>query len=127
MGFLFVDAQWLANWPRRCTPLRWVLKAAVRTLTPTHYVGAVAAIFDDAGRVLLVEHVFRTDYPWGLPGGWVSRGEPPSAACCPAAPRDAGNSRDDHLSPRPARLREQQRAGREREKQAPSDGQWGDA
>ena len=39
--------------------------------------GAVAAVFDDAGKVLLVEHVFRTDYPWGLPGGWVAPGEAP--------------------------------------------------
>jgi ADP-ribose pyrophosphatase YjhB (NUDIX family) len=40
-------------------------------------VGAVAAVFDDAGQVLLVEHVFRTDHPWGLPGGWVEPGEAP--------------------------------------------------
>jgi ADP-ribose pyrophosphatase YjhB (NUDIX family) len=57
--------------------LRWALKAAVRVVTPTHYVGAVVAIFNDQGSVLLVEHVFRTDYPWGLPGGWISRGETP--------------------------------------------------
>jgi len=29
-------------------------------------------MFDAAGRVLLVEHVFRRTYPWGLPAGWVN-------------------------------------------------------
>lgn len=57
--------------------MRWALKAAVRVFAPAHYVGAVVAVFDDIGRVLIVEHVFRTDHPWGLPGGWVSRGEAP--------------------------------------------------
>jgi len=52
----------------------------VRVITPTHYVGAVVAIFNEQGSVLLVEHVFRTDYPWGLPGGWISRSEAPNDA-----------------------------------------------
>jgi 8-oxo-dGTP diphosphatase len=80
MGFLFFEPRQHAAWLRRIAPLRWALKLAVRVLVPTHYVGAVAAVFDDRGRVLLVEHVFRTDHPWGLPGGWISRGEAPSAA-----------------------------------------------
>jgi 8-oxo-dGTP diphosphatase len=47
---------------------------------PKHRVGVVAAVFDDRERVLIVEHAFRTDFPWGLPGGWVERGEDPRAA-----------------------------------------------
>jgi ADP-ribose pyrophosphatase YjhB (NUDIX family) len=43
-------------------------------------VGAVGAIFNDAGQVLLVEHIFRPHYPWGLPGGWVERAEDPAEA-----------------------------------------------
>jgi ADP-ribose pyrophosphatase YjhB (NUDIX family) len=80
MGFPFVERRRLSVWLRRVAPLRWALKAAVRMLAPTHYVGAVAAVFDDAGHVLIVEHVFRTDHPWGLPGGWISRGEAPADA-----------------------------------------------
>ena len=37
------------------------------------------AIFDDEGRVLLLEHVFRPDNGWGLPGGFMSGGEQPEA------------------------------------------------
>jgi ADP-ribose pyrophosphatase YjhB (NUDIX family) len=40
----------------------------------------VGAVFNDAGQVLLVEHVFRTDFPWGLPGGWIELGENPTDA-----------------------------------------------
>ena len=78
MGFPFVEPRRLSRALRDITPLRWLLKLAVRMLAPTHYVGAVAAVFDETGRVLIVEHVFRTDHPWGLPGGWISHGEAPA-------------------------------------------------
>lgn len=42
-------------------------------------VTAAAAIFDDQGRVLLLEHVFRPDDGWGLPGGFLRSGEQPEA------------------------------------------------
>ena len=58
-------------------PARWLVRCAAHVLAPRHPVGAVGVIFDARGRVLLVEHAFRTDFPWGLPGGWVERGEEP--------------------------------------------------
>ncbi len=70
----------LAGWLRRFPPLRWLLAVGVRLFVPRHYVGAVGAIFNDAGQVLLMEHVFRPHYPWGLPGGWVEYGESPADA-----------------------------------------------
>jgi 8-oxo-dGTP pyrophosphatase MutT (NUDIX family) len=69
--------QKLAGWLRQFGPLRWGLALAVRLIVSRHYVGAVGVIFNDAGQVLLLEHVFRLYYPWGLPGGWVERGENP--------------------------------------------------
>jgi 8-oxo-dGTP pyrophosphatase MutT (NUDIX family) len=68
----------LAHWLRRYPPLRWLLALGVRLVIPQHYVGAVGVIFNSAGQVLLVEHVFRVYFPWGLPGGWVERGESPA-------------------------------------------------
>lgn len=45
-------------------------------LTNHHFlVGVVGLIHDDRGRVLLLEHRFRTPWRWGLPGGFIERGE----------------------------------------------------
>lgn len=75
-----VNKQRLANWLKTFPPLRWVLWLAVRLFVPKNRVGAVGVIFNDAGQILLVEHVFRPDFAWGLPGGWVEQGEDPAAA-----------------------------------------------
>jgi len=42
-------------------------------------VTAAAMIFDDQGRILLLDHVFRPDSGWGIPGGFISKGEQPEA------------------------------------------------
>ncbi len=42
--------------------------------------GVVGVVIDDERRVLLVEHVFHPYAPWGLPGGWIDRGESPAEA-----------------------------------------------
>ncbi|MCB0166468.1 MAG: NUDIX hydrolase [Anaerolineae bacterium] len=61
-------------------PLRWSFSLAVKLLAPRNQVGVMAVVFNDLGQVLLVEHVFRPQHPWGLPGGWVERGENPTAS-----------------------------------------------
>jgi 8-oxo-dGTP diphosphatase len=43
-------------------------------------VTAGAMIFDEDGRILLLDHVFRPDSGWGVPGGFLSKGEQPEAA-----------------------------------------------
>ncbi len=40
-------------------------------------VGVAAVCLNERGQVLLLEHRFHNEYPWGLPGGWVERGESP--------------------------------------------------
>ena len=40
----------------------------------------MGVVFNRAGQILLVEHVFRPNYNWGLPGGWVEHGENPAEA-----------------------------------------------
>jgi ADP-ribose pyrophosphatase YjhB (NUDIX family) len=70
----------LADWLKRSPLLRWGLKLAVRLFAPRHFVGAVGAVFNNTGQVLLAEHVFRPNYNWGLPGGWIEPGEDPAEA-----------------------------------------------
>ena|SRR5690606_34855364 len=57
-----------------------IAQALFRRTRPRFSVGAVGVVFNDANQVLLVEHVFHPYSPWGLPGGWVERGENPRDA-----------------------------------------------
>jgi 8-oxo-dGTP diphosphatase len=41
---------------------------------------AGAIIIDDQGRVLLLKHRFRLGSGWGIPGGYLEKGEQPEAA-----------------------------------------------
>lgn len=70
--------QRLSRLLQRVAPLRWLMLLTVELFGPRHHVGAVGVVFNDEGEVLLVEHVFRPNYNWGLPGGWVERGENPA-------------------------------------------------
>ena len=72
--------QVLARRLRTSSILQWLLRTAVSWVGPRQHVGVAAAVFNNAGQVLLVEHVFRPIFPWGLPGGWIDRGEDPAAA-----------------------------------------------
>ncbi|MDQ7029611.1 MAG: NUDIX hydrolase [Ardenticatenia bacterium] len=42
-------------------------------------VGVAAVCVNPKGRILVLEHRFHNEYPWGLPGGWLERGETPLA------------------------------------------------
>jgi ADP-ribose pyrophosphatase YjhB (NUDIX family) len=54
--------------------LRWFV---VRQGNVRFLAGAAALILDEQGRVLLFRHTYRRREPWGLPGGWIGRGERP--------------------------------------------------
>ena len=43
-------------------------------------VTAGAIILDDEGKILLLDHVFRPDNGWGLPGGFLNKAEQPESA-----------------------------------------------
>lgn len=43
-------------------------------------VTAGALVFDEEDRILLLEHVFRPDSRWGIPGGFLNQGEQPEQA-----------------------------------------------
>ena len=55
---------------------RW----GVRFFEPRFNVTAGAVITDDSGRVLLLEHFFRAGSGWGIPGGFLEKGEQPEEA-----------------------------------------------
>lgn len=55
-----------------------VARVLWRLTQPKFSAGVVGVVFDDKGRILLVEHVFHPYAPWGLPGGWMDRRESPS-------------------------------------------------
>lgn len=46
-------------------------------ITQKFLVGVVGAVLNDAGQILLLKHTYRGKYPWGLPSGWLKRGEQP--------------------------------------------------
>jgi len=60
--------------------MRWLMVIAVHLVVPRHRIGVAVVVMDNHGRVLLLRHVYHPQIPWGLPGGWVGRGEAPPAA-----------------------------------------------
>ena len=70
----------LARSLRTCAPLRFALNIAIRLLAPRHRVGVLAMVARPGGALLLAAPVVRPQHPWGLPGGWIARGEQPPEA-----------------------------------------------
>jgi 8-oxo-dGTP diphosphatase len=63
----------------RALPAR-VRRMGVWVSEPRFTVTAGAVVLDEAGRVLLLQHAFRRGSGWGIPGGFVERGEQPEEA-----------------------------------------------
>jgi ADP-ribose pyrophosphatase YjhB (NUDIX family) len=55
----------------------WLRRLFLRVLNPSFMVGAMALVQDEQGRILLLEHTYRRELPWGLPGGWLRHAESP--------------------------------------------------
>ncbi|MBN1285997.1 MAG: NUDIX hydrolase [Anaerolineae bacterium] len=55
----------------------WLVR---RLRLPRFTAGVAGVVVNDEGRVLLLEHVYHVEHPWGLPGGWIDRHEDPDAA-----------------------------------------------
>ena len=58
---------------------RWMRHIFLRILNPSFMVGAMALIQDERGNILVLEHTYRRQVPWGLPGGWLKHAETPEA------------------------------------------------
>src|SRR5207244_912126 len=64
----------------------WMRHVFLRILNPSFMVGAMALIQDEQGRILILEHTYRRQVPWGLPGGWLKhagRRQTSFQSCCP--------------------------------------------
>jgi 8-oxo-dGTP diphosphatase len=59
---------------------RFVRTTIVRIREDLLLVSVVAVIFDEEGRILLMDHEFRTGASWSCPGGFVKAGEDPEQA-----------------------------------------------
>lgn len=57
----------------------WLRQVFLRVLNPSFMVGAMALIQDEQGRILVLEHTYRREVPWGLPGGWLKHAESPES------------------------------------------------
>jgi ADP-ribose pyrophosphatase YjhB (NUDIX family) len=55
----------------------WLRQVFLRILNPSVMVGAMGLIQDAEGRILILEHTYRREVPWGLPGGWLKLAESP--------------------------------------------------
>lgn len=75
----FTYKQRIANLLRRAPWIMALVQRAWGLTRPRYSLGVVGVLIDDDRRVLLVEHVFHSRTPWGLPGGWVDWGEAPDA------------------------------------------------
>ena len=58
----------------------WMQGLASAIIRMHYQVAAGAIIFNDQGQILLCEHTYRLQYPWGLPGGGIQFGEDPADA-----------------------------------------------
>jgi ADP-ribose pyrophosphatase YjhB (NUDIX family) len=57
-----------------------VRRRVVRLGQTRFTVTAGAFVFDSQGRILLLEHEFRADSRWGIPGGFLDKAEQPADA-----------------------------------------------
>jgi len=95
--------QWNTTWKEgiarlaRRQPFSGFMAWGIRLTVPRQRIGVALITFNAEGEVLLLRHVFRTRYPWGLPGGWLGRDESPAAGLRRELHEELG--RDSELGP----------------------------
>jgi 8-oxo-dGTP diphosphatase len=67
---------------------------AVRFYVPRQRVGVALVGFDEEGRILLLNHVYHPSVRWGIPGGWLNRGEAPADCALRELREETGLSAD---------------------------------
>jgi len=59
---------------------RYVRRKIIRTTQETFTVSVAGVITNENNEVLLLDHVLRVASGWGIPGGFIARGEQPEQA-----------------------------------------------
>ena len=72
-----------------------VRRLGVWLAEPRFTVTAGAVVLDAEGRVLLLKHAFRRGSGWGIPGGFMEKGEQPEAAIRRELREEAGLELED--------------------------------
>lgn len=75
-----IHKQRVAGWMRRFPWIYWLLVRLIKLTAARFTVGVTGVVLNSRDEILLLKHVFRDRYPWGLPGGWVRRREQPRDA-----------------------------------------------
>lgn len=75
-----VLSSWLARALRQFPFMADGMRVLIGLIQARYTAGVVGVIFNEAGEMLIVEHVFHPRNAWGLPGGWMGARESPSAA-----------------------------------------------
>lgn len=70
----------LATTIRRAPILMRIPYYLYRLIQPKYSIGVIGVVFNEQREVLLVEHVFHPQLPWGVPGGWIGKNEDPAKA-----------------------------------------------
>lgn len=83
MIFTWLQRLWLLPWPawvRRAVEPVVMAGPVQRLIVPYFRCGVVAIIQNDRGEYLLFRHTYRSQFPWGLPTGYLEHGEQPNDA-----------------------------------------------
>lgn len=52
-----------------------IKKVITRFREQSFFIGVIGIVLDDENRLMLFRHTYRPFAPWGLPSGWLKRGE----------------------------------------------------
>lgn len=72
--------------------MRLLIGLAVRIFVPRQRVGVALVGFDGEGRILMLNHVYHPDIKWGIPAGWLNRGEAPATCALRELAEETGLS-----------------------------------
>jgi len=72
-----------------------IKRLTIHLIEPHFTVSVGAIVQDDQNHILLLQHVFRAGSGWGVPGGFVSKGEQPEAALIRELKEETGLGLED--------------------------------